>query len=161
MTWLMWLRVAGVAAILAVLYGGYVYIEHRGYDRCQTKWDADKAFRKIIADRQATKAKETERIADEKSKKIADDYAASQRELAAALKRMRDAQAVPRSEPLPVAAGGRATMPGITQSSGGTDQAAAPSTGTGKTATFYELAMEDTLQCSRLIQWVADQGMAH
>ena len=160
-------RVIGAGAYLAFLYGAYLYVDHKGYNRghdeVQAEWNADKAERKLAADKQAAEAREKERIANEKTRQAQLSYAQARADLAVALGRMRDlrlcdAQAVPRLEGLRVAGSGQAAMPGAAESPTGTAPDFALAVNPRPAVTFGD-ALNDTLQCSRLIEWVKAQGM--
>lgn len=158
-----YIKLASGLGVIAMLYALYWGIHHDGYikgrDEVQAAWDKDKAERKIISDKQEAKAREAERVADEKTKQATADYDESNRKLAIALARLRDAEAVPRRNTVPVATDRPGSMPGQTQSPERVDQAAIATAGT-RPAVEYGAAMSDTLQCSSLIAWVTDQGMA-
>jgi hypothetical protein len=80
------------------------------------------------------------------------DYSESQRRLSDALKRLRDAQALPRDGALQVAGNSACSVPGASENTARTTYPIKITAGTGSFT--YENAMMDTLQCSQLIEFV-------
>jgi len=154
---LMWLRLAGIAGIIGLLYGGYKYIDHQGYKRGKDEVQAllDK-YKETIND-QLSKAKihaETEKkLQDAKYESAKHDYADSQSKLDNALKRLRKPQAVPGNSAVQVAGCGSSPMPAEATDTGGTTVTLATFEGACERS-FFEAAMRTTLQCERLIEFV-------
>ena len=156
---LLWMRVAGVAGMLAALYGGYQYINHggvvQGRAEGQVKFDKYKReindqFQKASAKAAADKLEQ-----DAKYAKAQAGYAADRARLVAILNGLRNHQVVPRDGSVPVAGSGVSPMPAKTENTGGTTPAVEIAAGIRGTA-FYANAMSDTLQCSQLIEFVKD-----
>jgi hypothetical protein len=117
-----------------------------------------KEYKDSIND-QLSKAKiEKSRIEAEQQAKLdkaSNDYAADRNRLADIIRRMRESGAMPREASVRVAGSGASSLPGEAEDTARTlkDSAATARTGC---AAFYSEAMMDTLQCSRLIQFVKD-----
>lgn len=70
---LMWLRLAGVAGLLAGLYGGYQYIQNTGYAQCKIDWDADTAKNvKAQADKTLADAAKLNELEETKNANLAE-----------------------------------------------------------------------------------------
>lgn len=155
---LLWLRVAGIAGLLAALYGGYQYVQHTGVvqGRAEVQAKFDK-YKENIND-QVQKAKvdaaKTKLEQDAKEAKAKLDYAATRKQLAAALARLRKPKVVPRDGGLPVAGCSSSPVPTEAGDTGGTAPAVEVAAGACEGTEFYTLALQDTLQCSRLIEFV-------
>lgn len=111
-------------ALMAAIAVAWWYHGHQRYNEgraeVQALWDADKAQRKTIADKQAT---ETAIFNQEKNDALKQTYARlsdTRSDLNAALKRLRDLSGVPRGEGVFVAVGGSSAMPGVAGNSSGT-----------------------------------------
>lgn len=153
------IRVA-VAVLVACLltWGGYSLYQ-KGYNSCQTKWDADKAQRKVEADQQAAsslvKELEQDRINLEKEKK----YEQVKKDRDIALGALRDYRLCPvevmsGSENLRVAGSGKDAVPRQAEGSVLTNDTSALA------ASFtFSNAIKDRDQCNALIDWVKSQGM--
>lgn len=154
---LMWMRVAGGAGLLAALYGGYQYIHHggvvQGRAEVQTKFDKYKENINDQVQKAKADAAKTKLEQDAKFAKSQTDYAADRAKLVAILNGLRKSQAVPGDGGLPVAGSGVSPMPAQTGNTSGTAPAIEIAAGIRGTA-FYANAMSDTLQCSRLIEFV-------
>lgn len=160
MTPMMWLRLAGIAGLLAGLYGGYQYVQHtgvvQGRAEVQKKFDA---YKENIND-QVKKAKDdaakTKLEQDTKEAKAKLDYDTARKQLAAALARLRKPEIVPGNGSVPVAGCSSSSMPAKASDTGGTAPAVEVAAGACEGTEFYTLALQDTLQCSRLIEFVKD-----
>ena len=146
----------------ALLIGAYAFGYSTGAENVRTKWNADKAENKRLADIQANKAREKERIANETTTKIQLNYAKSQADLAAARaglnRRLCDAGTVPRKEGVRVATAGGDTVPTTSESATRTAENTEAQASIGRSVTLAD-ALDDTLQCSMLIDWAKAQGM--
>ena len=156
---LLWLRVAGVAGLLAALYGGYQYIHHggvvQGRAEVQAKFDSYKGNINDQVEKAKADAAKIKLEQDAKYSKAQSDYAADRAKLVTILNGLRKSQAVPRDGSLPVAGGSSGSMPAETADTGGTNVPLATFQGTCD-ADFYAAAMKDVLQCERLIEFVKD-----
>jgi hypothetical protein len=156
------LQTKAIAALVALtMLSGLAYIvRHNGVvagrAEVQAAWDTDKAERKVIADNQAASARETERKQNEISKKLAENYKFDVSLLANRLRDygLQDAQIMSGSECVRVADGGRSAMPSQTDSAAGIT-----ATSTAGTLIKYSDALSDTLQCSKLIEWVKAESL--
>lgn len=156
------MRLVGAASFIAVIFGLYWYVDHSGYERGRTEvqsaWDADKTKRAIDSAAQAAEARETERVADEKVRISKLGYEKARADLAAAIADIRNqrlcaTENLPRGRGVRVADGGSPPVSGTSSNPSGTGEAAQTSAGVGQGITIGD-ALEDTLQCSRLIDLV-------
>lgn len=155
---LIWLRVAGIAGLLLAIYGGYVYIHHGGVveGRAEVQAVFDK-FKENINDqveKANAKAAADKAEQDAKYAKAQGDYATTRKQLDAALARLRKPQAVPGNESVPVAGCSTGSMPPETTDTSGATPAVETGAGACEGTEFYTLALQDALQCSRLIDFV-------
>jgi len=81
------------------------------------------------------------------------DYSDSRQRLGDALKRLRDAEVVSGHSTMPMAGNSASAVPGTSENTAGTIVKLATFRGTCD-IDFYEKAMIQTLQCSRLIEFV-------
>lgn len=152
------MRVAGVVGLLAALYGGYQYILHTGVvqGRTEVQKKFDK-FKENIND-QVQKAKadaaKVKLEQDAKFAKSQTDYAADRARLVAILNGLRKPQTVPGNPSVPVAGCSVSPMPAQATDTSGTTPSVEIAAGACEATEFYTLALQDTLQCSRLIEFV-------
>lgn len=155
---LMWLRVAGVAGLLAALYGGYQYIQHtgvvQGRAEVQKKFDDYKENINDQVEKAKADAAKVKLEQDAKFAKSQTDYAADRARLVAILNGLRKSETVPGNQSLPVAEPRIDSMPADTADTSRVVEAPAVTAGACEGTEFYALAMLDTLQCSRLIEFV-------
>lgn len=155
---LIWVRVVGVAVVLAALYGGYQYIHHdgvvQGRDEVQKKFDAYKENINDQVQKANAKAAADKAEQDAKYAKAQGDYATTRKQLAAALARLRKSEAVPGDEGVPVAGCGTGSMRTETTDTSGTTPAVEVTAGACEGTEFWENALKDTLQCEALINFV-------
>lgn len=157
MTPLLYLRLAGLAAIVAALIGGYWAIENHGYKRgkaeVQVLFDA---YKENIDDQLSKAVAEKKRIEAERNAKLLTaqrDLSNARRDLDSILGRLQDGTFVLRDGSLPVAGCGSDTVPCTPTDTTGATDSPDVTAGIRQTA-FYRAAMTDTLQCSRLINFV-------
>lgn len=160
-------------ALMAAIAVAWWYHGHQRYNEgraeVQALWDADKAQRKTIADKQAT---ETAIFNQEKNDALKQTYARlsdTRSDLNAALKRLRDLSGVPRGEGVFVAVGGSSAMPGVAGNSSGTGISIEKRIGrcedTGSDPCyadrqFFEQAIEDAVDRRLTREWATGQGIA-
>ena len=139
--------------VLSVLAFSHYKAYQSGQGDVQVKFDA---YRSRINDQLQTAINEKKRIEAEQNDKLAKatlDYSDSQRSLSDALKRLRDATTVLRSDPLQVSGCCASAVPGTSENTARIVDAAEITTGIRQTS-FYSDAVMDTLQCSQLIKFV-------
>lgn len=155
---LIWIRLGAAAAVLAALYGGYQYIQHtgvvQGRAEVQKKFDAYKENINDQVQKANEKAATTKLIQDAKFALAKSTYAADTARLNAALARLRNPETVPRDGSVQVAGCGTGSMPPKTGDTGGTAPTVEARAGACEGTEFYTLALQDALQCSRLIEFV-------
>jgi hypothetical protein len=142
-----------IVAILLVCAVSYVLWIHYDRNRIQTEFNVYKGVvSDQIAQNKAEAAAEKKRQ-DEKFQSAQTSYESNVSKLNATLEWVRKHQAVPWSSPLPMASGSSGPVPTDTSHPTNTTDSAEITAGIRQTA-FYSDAMSDTLQCSRLIEFI-------
>jgi hypothetical protein len=143
-----------IIAVLVAAMVSYVWWIHYDRNRIQSEFNTYKELiNDQIAQNKAEAAAEKKRQ-DAKYQSAQTSYESSVSKLNATLKRLRDAQALSGSSPLPVASGSSGPVP---PSPADTANATGPSEAGAGTCTgtkFWEDALADTLQCRTLIEFV-------
>lgn len=162
------MRIIGAASFIAVVCGIYWYVDHNGYERgkkeVQSAWDSEKSKRMVASAIQSAESREKERIADEKSRIAQLSYAKARADLSAAIADLRNQRLcgdedMPGRRSVRVADSGSSSMPRTAEGSAGAGESSSTTAGAGQDITVGD-ALADTLQCSRLIDWVRSQDLA-
>ena len=147
------------AIILACLMLGLGLTHWKAYSHgkevVQAKFDTYKGNINDQVQKANAKATAIKAEQDAKYDKAKLDYADVSRDLDAALKRLRKPPSVPRNESLPVAGCSGDT---VSTEAGNTERIAPAveiTAGACEGSEFWENALRDTLQCSRLIEFVS------
>lgn len=154
---------ARIAIVLAIL-GAFAWTYHKGYASgeyaVQAKWDAEAKKQRQIAAKQEADAREKEKLQNETTRKLQTKYSQAHSDLDIALGRLRDVRlcnlgTVPREDGVRVAGGAEGSVRRDSEGSTGAIATSAP----GAAITLGD-ALRDTLQCTTLIEWVKQQGLA-
>ena len=127
-----------------------------GKEVVQVKFDTYKGNINDQVQKANAKAAAIKLEQDAKLAKAKTDYDADRRRLDAALAGLRKSQIVPRNESLPVAGCGSDSMPSETGNTERIAPAAEITAGACEGSEFWENALKDTLQCSKLIEFVSN-----
>lgn len=154
---LLYLRIAGYAAIVFAIIGGYWAIENHGYKRgkaeVQVKFDSykgeinDQLSKAIIAKAKIEAAQNAKFLAAQR------DLYSARGDLDSILSRLRDGTFVLGDKTVPVAGCGGDTMPCTPAGAGRTQVTLKNYNGTCD-VDFFSDALKDNLQCSALIEFL-------
>lgn len=167
-----YLKLAAGLGVIAMLYAMYWGIDHGGYtrgrDKVKAEWNADKAIRKLNAEKQAINSAKTDQEHKNALENAKKDINNSRRDLAAALKRLRNVTVVPRGNTVSVADSGGDTVPNVAGNPGGIDirveQRIGSCEDTGSdpcavTRGFFEQAIGDAMDRKLTREWAIGQGI--
>lgn len=152
--------ILALGLIVGLSYSHWYAYSHgkaSGKAEIQTKFDSYKGNINDQVQKSKDEAAIEKQRQDAQYAKAQSDYADASRNLDIALKRLRDIKTVPRDSGLQVAGSSSGSLPSKAEDSSRTTDSASFGAGTFQSAReFYEAAMSDTLQCSKLIEFVKE-----